>query len=105
MADLQCVVEEWSPVALVRVTGELDLASSVQLRAVLHKALAEQPSGIVVDVAGLTVLDDLTLTVFSGFAGTAAELAGCPVALCAPAAPVRAALERLAIDRAVPIYP
>lgn len=99
------MLEDSSPVALVRVTGELDLANSVELRAALHKALAEQPSGIVVDVAELTVEDDLTLTVFTGFAGTAAELAGCPVALCAPSAGLGMALERLAIDHAVPVHP
>jgi anti-anti-sigma regulatory factor/anti-sigma regulatory factor (Ser/Thr protein kinase) len=99
------MLEESSPVALVRVAGELDLASSVEIRAALHKALAEQPSGIVVDVAGLTVEDDLTLTVFSGFAGTAAELAGCPVALCAPTTAVHTALQRLAIDWSVPVHP
>jgi anti-anti-sigma factor len=105
MADLRCVLEKSSPVAVIRVTGELDLVTSVEIRAALHKALAEQPSGIVVDVAELTVEDDLTLTIFSGFAGTAAELAGCPVALCAPDPALRTALHRLAIDRSVPVHP
>src|SRR5438270_12615152 len=104
MADLRCVLEDASPVAVLRLTGELNLASGVDLRAALHKALAQQPSGIVVDVAQLTVDDDLSLTVFSGFAGTAAELAACPVALCAPSAELRTALQRLAIDRAVPVH-
>lgn len=104
MAAMKCVLESRSPVALVRVDGELNLATSVELRAALHKALAEQPVGIVVDVGGLTVEDDLTLTVFSGFAGTAAELAGCPVALCAPSATVGELLERLAITLTVPVH-
>jgi len=105
MAVLECVVESRTPVALVRLTGRLDLTRSVDLRTALHKALSEQPSGIVVDVAGLTVDDDLTLTVFSGFAGTAAELAGCPVALCAPSAALVEALQRIAIGLTVPIHP
>jgi anti-anti-sigma regulatory factor len=102
---LVCVLEARLPVALVRLTGHLNLATSPQLRTALHRALTEQPSGIVVDLAGLTLDDDLALTVFTGFAGTAAELAGCPVALCAPSARLGAALEQFAINRTVPVHP
>jgi anti-anti-sigma regulatory factor len=102
---LHCGVDSRSPVAQLWLSGQLDLASSVELRAALHKALVEQPSGIVVDVSELTVEDDLTLTVFSAFAGTAAEWSACPVVLSAPSAALGSALERLAISRVVRVYP
>jgi hypothetical protein len=102
---LDCVLESSRPVALVRLCGLLDLGSSLDLRTTLQKALAEQPSGVVIDVAGLTVEEDIVLTVFSAFARTAAAWPGCPVVLCAPLAEVNAALDRLAISRAVPIFP
>jgi anti-anti-sigma regulatory factor len=102
---LTCVLESLSPVALVRLAGPLDLASSVELGMSLQKALAQQPSGVIVDVAGLTVEEDVTLTVFSAFARTAAAWAGCPVVLCAPSPILAAALDRLGISRSVSILP
>jgi len=105
MSRLACVVESSRPVALVRLTGPLDLGSSVELRTALQKALAEQPSGVVIDLAGLTVEEDIALTAFSAFARTAAAWPGCPVVLCAPPAEVNATLDRLAISRAVPVLP
>jgi anti-sigma regulatory factor (Ser/Thr protein kinase)/anti-anti-sigma regulatory factor len=101
---LVCVLESPGPVAVVRLTGPLNLGSSVEARACLQKALVEQPSGIVVDVSGLTVDTDVTLTMFNAFSGTAASWFGCPVVLCAPSAALRSALDRLAISRAVPVY-
>ena len=105
MSELSCAVESRSPVAVLRVSGDLDSGSSVALRSALQKALAEQPSGIVVDLAELTNSDDRSLTVFSGFAGTAAEWSDCPVALCAPSVAVATALDRMAIGRAVDVHP
>src|SRR5262249_38661185 len=96
---LGCVLESSRPLAVLRLSGPLDLASSVELRMTLQKALAEQPSGVVVDVAALTVQEDIALTVFSAFARTAAAWPACPVVLCAPPAEVNAALNRLAISR------
>jgi anti-anti-sigma regulatory factor/anti-sigma regulatory factor (Ser/Thr protein kinase) len=105
MTGLVSALESAAPVAVVRLAGQLDLAAGVALRAGLQKALAEQPSGIVVDVSELTVDDDVTLTAFSAFAGAAAEWPGCPVVLCAPSTALGAALDRLTISRAVPVYP
>jgi hypothetical protein len=50
-------------------------------------------------------LIDMPLTVFTAFARTAASWPGCPILLCAPDQPLRADLDRLAIDRALPIHP
>jgi len=105
VSELRCAVESRSPIAVLRLSGDLDGASRVALRSALQKALAEQPSGIVVDLAELTAADDLSLTVFSRFAGTAAEWSDCPVALCAPSVALGAALDRMAIGRAVGVHP
>jgi anti-sigma regulatory factor (Ser/Thr protein kinase) len=102
---LTYVLESSAPVALVRLTGRLDLLTAIEARAALHKALAEQPTAIVVDLAGVSVDDDVVLTVFSAVARTAAGWPGCPVLLADPDARLRAGLDRMAVSRAVPVYP
>ncbi len=103
MSALRCVAESSSPVAVLRLGGRLDLPNSAGLRAALHKALAEQPAAVVVDLAEVTVADDLALLVLSAFARTAGQRSGCPVAVCAASPPMVAALDRLGISRAVPV--
>src|SRR4051812_36746598 len=71
-ATLTCAWQAHHPVAVLHLVGGLDTGSAVTVRAALHKALAEQPSAIVVDLADLDVEDDLALTVFTAFARTAA---------------------------------
>jgi len=105
VSGLLCALESPSPVGLIRASGQLSFTTSVELRAVLHKALAEQPEGIAVDVSELSVDDDLALTVFSGFASSAADWSACPVVLFAPNPAIAEALDRLAINRTVPVYP
>jgi anti-anti-sigma regulatory factor/anti-sigma regulatory factor (Ser/Thr protein kinase) len=105
VADLLCALESRSPVAVLRASGWLNLATSVELRTALHKALGEQPEGIAVDVSELSVDDDLALTVFSGFANAAAEWSACPVVLYGPSPALADTLDRLAINRTVPAYP
>jgi anti-sigma regulatory factor (Ser/Thr protein kinase)/anti-anti-sigma regulatory factor len=101
---LTCAVESTAPVAVLRLAGFLDLESAADLRTVLHKALAGQPTAIVVDLGELRVDEDVVLTVFTAFARTAAGWSGCPVLLCAPEAGLATALDRIAVSRAVPVY-
>jgi anti-anti-sigma regulatory factor/anti-sigma regulatory factor (Ser/Thr protein kinase) len=93
-----------SAVTVVRLAGRLDLTTAVPVRTALHKALADHPVAIVVDLSGVVVVDDVTLTVFSAFARTAGEWPGCPLLLSAPDRPVRLDLDRLAITRTVAVY-
>jgi anti-anti-sigma regulatory factor/anti-sigma regulatory factor (Ser/Thr protein kinase) len=102
---VQVVVESAGDTMVLRPIGRLDLASTVDFRDRLWKALAQQPPGIVVDLAGLTVEDDLPLTVFLAFAGKAARQPGCPVVLCAPSSALRAGLDRLGVSQAVTVCP
>jgi len=92
-------VESLGTATLVRPTGRLDTMSTVELRSRLGKVIAEQPAGIAVDLAWLTVEGDVPLTLFLALARAAAEPAGCPMVLCAPSARLRTALHRLRIGR------
>jgi len=106
MSDaLVCVLESSSPVAVLRLTGLLDVATAVEVRAALHKTITGQPSAIVVDLAGVTVNDEVVLTLFAAVARTAAGWPGCPVLLCAPSPTVHRGLDRMGVARALPIYP
>lgn len=102
---LTCALDQRPPHALVRLTGELDFATALGVRTVLHKALAGQPATIVVDLSGVSVEDDVVLTVFSAFARGAADWPGCPVILCGPSPPLRAALDRMAVTMFAPVHP
>jgi anti-sigma regulatory factor (Ser/Thr protein kinase) len=87
------------------LAGQLDLITAAQVRVALHKALADRPEAIVLDLAGLTVLDDVALTVFTAFGRAAAAWPGCPVVLSAGDPLVVADLARMAVSRALPVYP
>lgn len=102
-AGLTVTRELTTPIALLCVTGHLDAVSAVDMRAALHKAMTDQPSAIVVDVAGLTA-DDIALTVFSAFSRSAGGWTGCPVLLYGMTRSLRADLNRMAIARTVPLY-
>ncbi len=102
---LTCTQESSPPVTVLSLAGRLDLKTVAQVRAALHEVLAEQPDAIVLDLAGLTVVEDVALTVFTAFNRAAAAWPGCPVALCTHDSAVVADLTRMAVSRAVPVYP
>src|SRR5689334_5047953 len=81
---VRCVPDPASPVPLMHLVGELDLASAATLRTTLHKMLTDEPAGVVLDASGLTVAEEVALSLFAAFADTAAQWPGCPVVLCAP---------------------
>jgi anti-anti-sigma regulatory factor/anti-sigma regulatory factor (Ser/Thr protein kinase) len=101
--DLRCVATAEPPLALLRVAGELNLPSGPRLRAALLKCLADQPTAVLVDVAALTVADDVHLTLFVAVARHAAAWPSIPILVCAPPPPLAAALRGLGIDRHVTI--
>lgn len=101
---LTCTLESPPPVAVISLTGQLDLSTAAHARSALHKVLAEQPEAMMIDLAGLVVTDDLALTVFTALGRAAAAWPGCPVLLCAPDPEVFADLHRIAVSRALPVY-
>lgn len=103
-ATLHCQVERSFPVAVVRLSGRLDLATAARARTTLAKCLADQPTAVVIDVSGLTVVDELLLTMFAALCRGAAEWPGAAVLLCAPGAELAEALGRTAVSRQVPVF-
>jgi len=74
------------------LTGTLTLADTAALRDKLFKCLAEQPAGLVIDLAGLSVGDRLALSVFTTVSRQAARWPGIPVLYCSPSPEVRTLL-------------
>jgi anti-anti-sigma regulatory factor/anti-sigma regulatory factor (Ser/Thr protein kinase) len=103
-ADLLCHVERSFPVAVIRLAGVLDLATAARTRATVAKCLADQPAALVIDVSGLSVADDVMLSMFATLCRRAAEWPGAAVLLCAPNPALEEALRRSAIGRQVPVF-
>ncbi|HZN19152.1 MAG TPA: ATP-binding protein [Micromonosporaceae bacterium] len=101
--QFECLTDEAGPVPAVRPRGQLDLASSAVLRSVLLKMIAEEPSGIIVDLSELTVEEDICLMVFPAVVRQAAALSGCAVVLCAAPPAVADLMHALGVDRTVRI--
>src|SRR4051794_29721608 len=97
-------VEHTRPIAVVRPHGILDAYSAADLRGVLLECVADQPTGVVVDTAGLTIGDDLGLTVLAGVARESQRWPGTRFALVG-SGDVRAAANRLGIEPFVAMYP
>src|SRR5437870_1202084 len=101
---LTCVLESSPPAMVLRLHGVLDLDGAVRVRAALHKALAAQPSAIVVDLAAVRVHDEIMLAVFAAFARTAAAWPGCAVLVCGPDQALTAAMGRTVAGCLLPAY-
>ena len=82
------------PIAVVRLTGELTPAAAAVARRALADALLEEPTSVIVDLTGLTAIDEVAVQVFTGMAAQAAEWPGASLLLCAPPGPVAGAIRR-----------
>jgi anti-anti-sigma regulatory factor len=96
-----CAARYEPPLAVVRADGTLTAVAAPQLRGVLLKCLSDQPTAVLVDATGLSIVDDLSLTAFIAAARHAAAWPAVPMLICAPSPEVRAALRRLGADRHV----
>ncbi|GAA2326198.1 STAS domain-containing protein [Dactylosporangium salmoneum] len=101
--ELSCVHEPDLPVALLRVAGALTYATVPDLRRAAQKAITDQPDLLLIDVAGVCALDDITLTAFPMLARQGAE-AGTEVMLIGPSPVLSEQLERLGVARQVPVF-
>ncbi len=83
-AGCSCDIESWESagdeILVVRVVGELDLATQQQVRAALDDALARTPRHLVVDLAGVTFCSVRGFALFAE-TGFAAAHRGIAVAL------------------------
>ncbi|BFU45002.1 hypothetical protein KRMM14A1004_32390 [Krasilnikovia sp. MM14-A1004] len=69
---------------VVRLSGELSMASAPQVRTALSKALAEQPDAVVVDLTDLVVRQPAAVSVFLAVNRQAAMWPGTPLLVCTP---------------------
>ncbi|MFC0543654.1 ATP-binding protein [Kutzneria chonburiensis] len=89
---------------IARVSGEIGLRTVDQLRTALLKCLADQPSGLVVELDDVTIGAPVALNAFGTLARRAAEWPGILLALAVPPGPVRELLRHTALDRVVPTF-
>ena len=92
------------PAAIVRLTGEIGLRTVGQLRSAVAKCLADEPSGLVIELDQTTVAAPIALGVFGALARRAAEWPGVLVVLAVSDGPVRELLRRMALDHVVPTF-
>jgi anti-anti-sigma regulatory factor len=92
------------PIAVVRMSGALTPQTAAVARSAVLESLVEEPTSVIVDLAGLTAADDVALQVFPGTAAQAAGWPGAAVILCAPSAPVADALERSSVGGELPVH-
>jgi anti-anti-sigma factor len=98
-------IETELPVAVIRLAGTLDVDTAPEVRQAIATGLAAQPAAVVVDLSGLTAVDDVVLTVFSASTRSAAAWPGCPVVLSCPSGEVAAGLDRMSVNRSVVVHP
>jgi anti-anti-sigma regulatory factor len=103
MTDLVCLLERDFPVCHVRVSGVLGHATAPRLRAAVLKALADRPDLVLIDVSGLDVEDDITLTAFPALVHPGIAV-GVPVMLCAPSPVLVGQLTSMVVTRQVPTF-
>ncbi|MFI9383791.1 STAS domain-containing protein [Kutzneria sp. NPDC052558] len=90
--------------AIVGLTGEIGLRTVARLRSAVMKCLADEPSGVVVELDRTTVASPLALGVFGALARRAAEWPGVLVVLAVSDTAIRELLRRTALDRVVPTF-
>ncbi|HEY6422813.1 MAG TPA: ATP-binding protein [Pseudonocardiaceae bacterium] len=93
---LQCRVHRTSPIGLIELAGVLRLDTVARLREVVQKVLTERPDAIVLDLARLDGVEELSASVFPALARAVAAVADGELILAAPSAGTRDALRQSA---------
>jgi anti-sigma B factor antagonist len=90
--------------AIVKLSGELDIASAPDLRERLLALLSRRtPRHLILDLSNLQFIDSSGIAVFVN-TERRARLLGCRVVLVAPQAPVSRVLQICGLDRHFPIF-
>ena len=92
------------PIAVVRMCGTLSPSTAPVARTALLESLVEEPTSVIVDLAGVTAADDVAVQVFPGAAVQAAGWPGAAVLLCAPRNAVAEALARGSVSSQLPVH-
>ena len=91
-SQLVCRPELDLPVALLRVSGVLDLVTSDALRHAVARSLSAQPMALLIDVADLEISDPLGLGVLNDVICQTVEWPAVPIVLCGARADAAAAI-------------
>src|SRR4051794_3073741 len=81
-SQLVCRPEQDPPIAVLKVSGSLDLFTSDALEQAVRRSLANQPSALLLDIAGLRIGDPLGLAALGAVACQALEWPAVPIVLC-----------------------
>jgi anti-anti-sigma regulatory factor len=81
-SQLVCRPEQDLPVAVLRVSGVLDMVTSDALRRAVARSLSAQPETLLIDVAGLSVEDPQGLEVLRDVVCATATWPAVPIVLC-----------------------
>lgn len=100
---ITCEVRDGSPVTVAQLAGTLDLTTMRQTYAALDRCLSCQPDALVIDLAALTVRDELAVAVFAAAARRAADWPAVPMVFCAPPPATAAGLAASTACRELPI--
>jgi anti-sigma B factor antagonist len=93
-----------SGVAVVTVTGEVDVSTSSSLRNSLIEVLTqENHHGLVVNLAGVSFVDSTGVGVLVGIWHRVCAARGC-LALAAPSRQARGILETTGLTKVLPVY-
>lgn len=95
---------EVGEVAVVTVTGDLDIAGIAPVGSVVREALATRPIGLVLDLAGVPFCDTVGLRLLLSSAAQA-RAQGCAPAVTGVQRRVAEFLSRVCADRTLPGYP
>ena len=88
---------------VVALNGDVDMATIPSLQDALNKAIARHPRlGVVVDLDGVTALDDVGLGVLLGAAGSARRI-GSDLAVVCNSDRLRERLDRTGFSRAIEV--
>lgn len=91
-------------VALLRCTGDLDVAGLEPIAAAVAQALESRPIGLVLDLSGVAFCDTVGLRLLLSTAAKA-RAQGCAPALAGLRPAVQEFLVRVCADRTLPAYP
>jgi anti-anti-sigma regulatory factor len=92
--QLVCRPEQNLPVAMLRVSGVLDLVTSDALRRSVTRSLSRQPEALLVDVSRLRISDPLGLRALGEVVCQTAEWPHVPIVLCGAGPATAATLSR-----------
>jgi anti-anti-sigma regulatory factor len=81
-SQLVCRPEQDLPVAILKVSGVLDLVTGDALHSAVRGCLAAQPEAVLIDVTDLVIDDPGGLDVLSDVVDQTAEWPGVPIVLC-----------------------